>query len=173
MDFQSVSHLCDGLERLSTDYEESSKTDVIVSSVSSMTASRVKGETPKTSIDVNDLPTDAFTFCDCRVSDSAALSAVAFTSSFDCRVSGSADPVPWANLPDEPLLRVFELLDPVSIIYAASTCGRWRRVIADNQSLQRRKMNELNLEVEWDFGAKEEDDIESMSVDADSDDGEH
>ena len=163
MEFQSVSHLCDGLERLSTDSEETSKSDVVASSVSSMTSSRVEGATPKTSSDTNDTSTDAI------------LPAVSFTSSCDCRVLGSvdpADPVPWANLPDEPLLRVFELLDPLTMIYAASTCRRWRLVIANNQSLQRRKMKELNLEVE-DFAIDEEDDdIESMSVDADSDDGE-
>ena len=69
---------------------------------------------------------------------------------------------PWETIPAEILLQIFSKLDPLSIVSVAATCKRWRSIIADSRSLQKRKMSEFQLD--------DDDEFESMSVDADSDD---
>ena len=164
MDFQSVFQLCDKFERLTA--SKATMTSKSTDDLKTITSSPYLGlsilNQPRT------CPLARKSRC---VSDDSGiddLSTTDMSDELDLQTDDEIPLSPWESAPAEILLKVFEYLDPLSIINAAETCKRWRGIITDTQSLQWRKMKEYNLDVEQE---PEDDDFDSMSVDADSDDG--
>ena len=166
MDFQSVFQLCDQFERLTASKTTTSKSTDDLNTISApLFCGSSSLDLPRT------CPLARKSRC---VSDDSGIDNLCTSDdisdelNINLQIDDEILCPAWEGAPAEILLKVFEYLDPLSIINAAKTCKRWRGIITDTQSLQWRKMKEYSLDVEQ---QPEDDDFDSMSVDADSDDG--